>query len=178
MRLIFILPLAVFIALAAAFGWQLVSGNDPSLLPSALVGQPMPAFDLPPVEEGAAPLSSESLEGEPALVNFFASWCVPCRAEHPILLDLEESGVAPIYGIDYKDKIADGRQWLEDLGNPFTAVGSDLDGRVGIDFGVYGVPETYVVDAEGIIRHRHVGPLMAKDVEKVILPLLERLKNP
>jgi len=176
-RLIFILPVAVFVVLAAAFAWQLASGDDPSELPSARIGDAMPEFTLPPINASAQGLSSADIKGEVALVNFFASWCLPCRAEHGLLMDLARRGVVPIYGVDYKDDPEDGWKWLQDLGDPFARTGSDRDGRVAIDFGVYGVPETYVIDRDGVIRHRHVGPLTERDLEKLILPLIERLRG-
>ncbi|MFO1073001.1 MAG: DsbE family thiol:disulfide interchange protein [Geminicoccaceae bacterium] len=172
--ILFILPLALF----ALVGGFLALGltRDPATLPSALLGKPVPAFQLPPLpgrdERG---LASGDVGGQPMLVNFFASWCVPCRIEQPVLDGLRERGVV-IQGINYKDKPADAAAWLAELGDPFQHIGADRDGRVGIEFGVYGVPETYVVGKDGRIAHRFVGPLQPRDVAETILPLLEKLR--
>jgi cytochrome c biogenesis protein CcmG/thiol:disulfide interchange protein DsbE len=172
-RILYLLPVLIFIGVGIGLAVGLT--RDPSTLPSALIDRPVPAFELPAIEgmpgEG---LSSGDLEGQVSLVNVFASWCVPCRAEHPLLMGLAERGVV-INGIDYKDPADQAARWLEDLGNPFARIGADRDGRVAIDFGVYGVPETFVIDREGRIRHRHVGPLQARDLEETLLPMLERL---
>jgi cytochrome c biogenesis protein CcmG/thiol:disulfide interchange protein DsbE len=172
-RILYLLPVLIFIGVGIGLAVGLT--RDPSTLPSALIDRPVPTFELPAIEgmpgEG---LSSADLRGEVSLVNVFASWCVPCRAEHPLLMGLAERGVV-INGIDYKDPAEQAAGWLEDLGNPFARIGADRDGRVAIDFGVYGVPETFVIDREGRIRHRHVGPLQARDLEETLLPLLERL---
>ena len=170
----YFLPIALFVGTVAI----LYSGlwNNPEELPSAMIGKHVPDFDLAPIPglEGKTPgLTSAELKGRPVLVNFFASWCIPCKAEHPLLLRLKESGVAPIYGINYKDKPEDALHWLNELGNPYNAIGDDREGRVAIDWGVYGVPETYVVDASGKILYRYAGPLTSSDLEKTILPLLK-----
>jgi cytochrome c biogenesis protein CcmG/thiol:disulfide interchange protein DsbE len=174
----YFLPIALFILTVAI----LFSGlwKNPAELPSAMVGKPVPEFDLPPVsglEDKTPGLSAADLKGKPALVNFFASWCIPCKAEHPLLLRLKESGVAPVYGVNYKDKPEDALRWLNDLGNPYMRIGDDSNGRVGIDWGVYGVPETYVVDASGKILYRYAGPLTSRDLEETILPLLKGQKK-
>jgi cytochrome c biogenesis protein CcmG, thiol:disulfide interchange protein DsbE len=135
----------------------------------------VPEFQLPALEGGDG-LSSEDLKGRVSLVNVFASWCVPCRVEHPVLMRLAEEGV-PIFGINYKDPPDQAKAWLAELGDPFEKIGADRNGRVGIEWGVYGVPETFVVDAEGRIRHRHVGPIQARDLERTLLPILAEL-NP
>jgi cytochrome c biogenesis protein CcmG/thiol:disulfide interchange protein DsbE len=174
-RLLFFLPVVLFVAVG--IGLALGLTRDPSVLPSALIDKEVPAFDLPPLEGAGVPgFSSEDLRGEVSLVNVFASWCVPCRVEHPIFVRLAEQGV-PIYGINYKDQPAKARAWLDELGNPFRAIGADEDGQVAIDWGVYGVPETFVVDREGRIRHRHVGPVQARDLERVILPMVAELSE-
>jgi cytochrome c biogenesis protein CcmG/thiol:disulfide interchange protein DsbE len=174
-RTLFLLPALVFIALAWAF-WRGI-GRDPSLVPSALIDKPAPAFALPPLVAGKPGLASADLKGKPALVNVFASWCVPCRAEHPLLMRLVAAG-ATLYGIDYKDKAEDARQWLGELGDPYARLGADSTGRVAIDWGVYGVPETFVVDGAGTIRYKQVGPLDDAAVDGTILPLLKRLAQP
>jgi cytochrome c biogenesis protein CcmG/thiol:disulfide interchange protein DsbE len=172
-RLLFLVPLALFALLAVFFRIGLT--RDPSTLPSALVGKPAPEFALPPIEGRAGPgFARSDLGGRPMLVNVFASWCVPCRVEHPMLAQLAEQGVV-VHGINYKDRPEAARAWLAELGDPFTRIGADRQGRVAIDWGVYGVPETFVVDRDGNIVHRHVGPLQASDVERTIRPLLGRL---
>ncbi|MEK0084959.1 DsbE family thiol:disulfide interchange protein [Benzoatithermus flavus] len=172
--LLFIVPLVLF-ALTGVF-LAIGLSRDPSTLPSALVGKPAPTFALPPLEgRDDHGFASTDLGGRPTLVNVFASWCVPCRIEHPVISRLAEQGVA-VQGIDYKDKPEDARVWLRELGDPFQHLGADRDGRVAIEWGVYGVPETFVVDKNGRIAYRHVGPLQPRDVEEKILPLLEKLK--
>jgi cytochrome c biogenesis protein CcmG, thiol:disulfide interchange protein DsbE len=170
-RLLYLIPIIVF----AAVGIGLAVGltRDPSTLPSALVDRPVPEFELPGLEGGDG-LSSKDLRGRVTLVNVFASWCVPCRVEHPVLMRLAEEGV-PIYGINYKDPPDQAQAWLAELGNPFQKIGADRSGRVGIEWGVYGVPETFVVDAEGRIRHRHAGPIQARDLEQTLRPILAEL---
>lgn len=179
-RLLFLLPVLVFLAIAAWFAWGLLSERDPSEVPSALIDKPVPQFDLGPVPGLDVPgLSRGDLvdSQQPVLLNVFASWCVPCRAEHPVLMRLAERDGITVYGVNYKDKPADARQWLSNLGNPYARIGSDLDGRAGIQLGVYGVPETYVIGPSGTIRYKHVGPIDAKSLEKKILPLLEKLSG-
>ena len=176
-RLRYLVPVFVFVALAAALGVQLLTG-DPSNVPSALIDKPVPKFALPPVqgfEEAGGFETADLGQGEIALVNVFASWCGPCRVEHPLLMALAEAGTVPLYGINYKDKPDDAERWLGRLGNPYTLMGADLDGRTAIDWGVYGVPETFVVDGDGRIRHRHVGVLSQYDLDETILPLIEDL---
>jgi cytochrome c biogenesis protein CcmG/thiol:disulfide interchange protein DsbE len=174
-RLLFLIPVLVFAGVG--IGLALGLTRDPSILPSALIGKPVPEFDLPPLDGLDRPgLASADLEGRAVLVNVFASWCVPCRAEHPILMRLAERGV-PIYGINYKDKPDQAGAWLGELGDPFERIGADQSGRVAIDWGVYGVPETFVIDAAGRIRHKFVGPLMPQDVDKTLLPMLAELNR-
>jgi cytochrome c biogenesis protein CcmG/thiol:disulfide interchange protein DsbE len=172
-KLIFLLPAALFAVLLAAFALGL--GHDPHLLPSALLDRPAPEFALPGLYDGAAGLSRKDLEGRVTLVNFFASWCLPCREEQPALMALKERQGVVLAGIAYKDKPEDSRHFLDRFGNPYAHIGVDRSGMTGIDFGVYGVPETYVVDAAGRIRYRHVGPLTADDVRDKILPVLQRM---
>jgi cytochrome c biogenesis protein CcmG, thiol:disulfide interchange protein DsbE len=175
LRLLYLLPVAGFFGLVAAFAVGL--RHDPSLVPSPLIGKPAPTFTLPPVAGQTAGLSSRDLRGQVSLVNVFASWCVSCREEHSVLLRLEQSGIAPIEGLDYKDKPADAARWLAALGNPYTRTGADTDGRVAIDWGVYGVPETFVVDRRGIIAYKQIGPVTPAIVEGVILPIIARLRE-
>ena len=174
-RLLVILPLAASIIVGAALAWSLT--RNPREIPSALVGKPVPAFDLPAVEGRSAGLSSADLAGEVSLVNVFASWCTACREEHPLFLELKAEGSVPIHGLNYKDKPADAAGWLNTLGDPYARAGADRDGRVAIDWGVYGVPETFVVSAEGRIVHKHIGPLTRRDLDETILPLVERLRS-
>jgi cytochrome c biogenesis protein CcmG, thiol:disulfide interchange protein DsbE len=172
-RLLYLIPVVVFAAVGVGLAVGLT--RDPGTLPSALLNQPVPAFELPGLEGGDG-LSSEDLKGQVSLVNVFASWCVPCRVEHPVLMRLAEEGV-PIFGINYKDPADQARAWLAELGDPFEKIGADRNGRVGIEWGVYGVPETFVVDAQGRIRHRHVGPIQARDLERTLLPILAELNS-
>jgi cytochrome c biogenesis protein CcmG, thiol:disulfide interchange protein DsbE len=172
-RLLYLIPVIVFGAVGIGLAVGLT--RDPGTLPSALLDQPVPEFQLPALEGGDG-LSSEDLKGRVSLVNVFASWCVPCRVEQPVLMRLAEEGV-PIFGINYKDPPDQAKAWLAELGDPFEKIGADRNGRVGIEWGVYGVPETFVVDAEGRIRHRHVGPIQARDLERTLLPILAEL-NP
>ncbi len=175
-RLLFVLPLVLFAVLAAYFyaGLQ----RDPSEIPSALIDRPVPAFELPPVAGVAKPgLSAKTLTGEVSLVNVFASWCPPCRVEHPLLVRLSREGDVPIYGLNYKDKAEDARRWLAELGNPYRAIGWDFENRVAIDFGVYGAPETFVIDRKGTIRYRHVGAITPDVLERTLMPLVEKLRR-
>jgi cytochrome c biogenesis protein CcmG/thiol:disulfide interchange protein DsbE len=173
-RWIFILPVAVFAAMAAAFYVGL--GTDSTLLPSALIDEPAPQFALPPLPGQQDGFSSADLKGHVSLVNTFASWCGPCRLEHPLLNKLASLKRVPIYGINYKDPPDAATKWIEALGNPYTRIGAD-NGRVGIDWGVYGVPETFVVDRTGRIRYKHVGPLTQTVIDRTILPLVAQLEK-
>jgi len=175
-RLLFLLPVAVFLVVAGYFAWALRPGHDPRLLPSALLDKEAPAFELASLFGGGA-LSRDALKGQPVVVNFFASWCAPCRIEHPLLMRLAKQENIPLYGIAYKDKPEDTARFLAQLGDPYRAVGLDRDGRAGLDFGAYGVPETYVIDRAGHIRKRFVGPLSAQAVERELLPLLRQLNG-
>jgi cytochrome c biogenesis protein CcmG/thiol:disulfide interchange protein DsbE len=170
-----LIPFAIFIILAGflAVGLKL----NPREVPSPLIGKPAPAFTLPLLSDSAKTLSPADLRGQVWLLNVWASWCASCRQEHEILLDLARRGVAPVYGLDYKDQPDAARAWLARLGNPYTAVIVDAEGRTGIDYGVYGVPETYVIDKQGVIRHKHTGPLTAQSVKEKILPLIGELQR-
>ena len=174
-RLLFILVPAAFALLAAVLAWQLQTGS-PDKIPSALIDKSIPQFDLPPLPGWGIGLASAEIEsGGVSLVNVFASWCGPCRIEHPLLMDIAAQDVLPIWGLNYKDQPKDATRWLNQLGDPYTRIGSDLSGRVGIDWGVYGVPETFVVDAEGRIVYKHIGVLTRIDWDEKILPLIESL---
>jgi cytochrome c biogenesis protein CcmG/thiol:disulfide interchange protein DsbE len=172
-RVLFLLPLLVFMVLAGYFALALRPDRNPQELPSAMIGKEAPAFTLAGLQGDG--IARDSLKGRPILINFFASWCVPCRVEHPLLMRLAEQEHVPIYGIDYKDKPEDARRLLAQFGDPYRGVGLDADGRVGLNFGVYGVPETYLIDAGGTIRKRFVGPLTANQVDNELLPLLRSL---
>ena len=175
-RALFFLPLALFAILATYLGYGLT--RDPQLVPSALIDRPVPAFDLPAVAGVQRPgLATATLKGEVSLVNVFASWCPPCRIEHPILMRLSREGDVPIYGINYKDKAEDATRWLRELGNPYRAIGWDFENRVAVDWGVYGAPETFVVDKSGTIRYRHVGAITPDILDKTLLPLVRELRN-
>lgn len=171
------IPLGIFICVAALFAVPLLQGKDPAILPSAMIGKPMPAFTLP-AAVGKKPLTAAVMleDNKPFLVNFFASWCVTCKDEQRVLENFSRQTGIPVYGIDYKDTQKDVAAWLERHGNPFRATGFDAEGRVAIDFGVYGVPETFLIDGDGVIRYKHVGALRREDMETVFAPLLEKLK--
>lgn len=173
-KLAALLPLLVFLGLAVAMAWSLT--RNPDRLPSALIGSPVPEFALPPVKGRTLGLSSADLQGHVSLVNVFASWCVPCRAEHPILLRLSEQGSVPIYGINYKDRPDDAERWLNALGDPYDRTGADLDGRVAIDWGVYGIPETFIIDRNGTIAYKHIGPFTKAIMDETIVPLVRKLQ--
>jgi cytochrome c biogenesis protein CcmG/thiol:disulfide interchange protein DsbE len=174
-RLIYAAPAIGFAGLAALFASRL--GVDPSRVPSNLIGQPVPVFSLPPVLGRTLGLKSRDLHGEVSLVNVFASWCVACREEHPLLLRLASDRSVPIHGLNYKDHPEDAARWLNTMGDPYTRTGADRDGRVAIDWGVYGVPETFVVGADGIIVYKHIGPLTEEALKGTILPLVARLRE-
>ncbi len=174
-RLLLLLPLAVFLILGGYFALGLT--RDPSKLPSMLIDKPAPTFSLPGLTEGEPGLSNADLTGKVRLLNVFASWCAPCRVEHPLLMRLAREEGVTIHAINYKDKPEAAKAFLDQMGNPFTAIGADKDGRVAIDFGVYGVPETYVIDKDGRVRYRHVGPLMPFDLEEKILPMIRELSK-
>ncbi len=169
------LPLTVAAALAIVLAWGLT--QDPSNLPSTLIGKVVPEFDLPPVQGRSLGLSSDDLKGEVSLVNVFASWCVACREEHPLFMKLAAQGTVPLHGLNYKDQPDDAAQWLDNLGDPYTRTGADISGHVAIDWGVYGVPETFVVDADGLIAYKHIGPVNEEVLAKTILPLVESLRQ-
>ena len=173
-RLLFILPVLGFVVLLGVFFAGL--GRDPRALPSAFIGKPLPAFTTAPVRPGDQGLANTDFErGEPVLLNVFASWCGPCRVEHPVLMRLRQQGVA-IHGLDWKDEAVDGARWLSDHGDPYQRAGNDRTGRTGIDLGVSGVPETFVVDRTGHVRYRHVGAVTPQVWAETIAPLMARLR--
>lgn len=171
----YLLPLGVFVALVALLGVGL--SLNPREVPSPLVGKPLPQFSLAQLRDPQQSLSSSDLGGRPALLNAWATWCVECRREHPLLVDIARAGAVPVYGLNYKDQRADALQWLQRLGDPYVASGFDGDGRVGLDLGVYGLPETFLVDADGTIVHKHIGPLSQEIWERDFVPVIERLEG-
>ncbi|MBI2286986.1 MAG: DsbE family thiol:disulfide interchange protein [Nitrosomonadales bacterium] len=170
----FLWPLIGFVVLVAllAIGLNL----NPREVPSPLVGKAAPAFTLPQLHEPSRQFSPQDMKGKVWLFNVWASWCTACENEHPVFLELSRRNLVPIYGMDYKDKREDGEAWLRKHGNPYTLVVSDAEGRVGIDYGVYGVPETYVIDKQGVIQHKHIGAVTPKILDETILPLVKELQ--
>jgi len=171
----FAIPIAIFVALVALLGVGLKL--DPREVPSPLIGKPAPHFELPQLRETTKTFTERDMRGKVWMLNVWASWCVSCRAEHPVLLDLAASGTVPIYGLNYKDKREDGLAWLKGMGDPYTLSIYDFDGRVGIDYGVYAVPETYVIDKAGVIRYKRIGPLTPQIVKEKVLPLVRELER-
>ena len=170
-----IIPLIIF-AVIAGFLYVGLS-RDPRELPSPLVGKPAPAFALMQLHAPDKKLSTADMKGQVWLLNVWASWCVSCRVEHPLLVQLAQSNVVPVIGLNYKDKVPEGLAWLTQNGDPYKMSVVDADGRVGIDWGVYGVPETFVVDKSGVIRYKHIGPVTAEALQKTILPLVRELQK-
>ena len=174
-RLFVLLPLLVFLGLAGLFLSQLLSGRDVAEIPSALIGLPAPRTNLPPLEGVNLPgLDSKSFVGKVTLVNVFASWCAPCREEHPVLLGLSQDKRFTLAALNYKDQPENARRFLGDLGNPYHAIGVDPAGRAAIDWGVYGVPETFVIGKDGKIAYKHVGPLTPESARDLLLPQIEK----
>ena len=170
----FILPLLLFVVLLV-FLWVGLS-LDPREVPSPLIGKAAPAFRLARLDDPAKSVADGDLRGQVWLLNVWASWCVSCMEEHPVLVQLSKEGVVPIYGLNYKDNRPAAQAWLTRNGNPYTLSVSDPEGKVGIDYGVYGVPETYVIDKSGVIRFKQIGPVTGKVLSERILPLVKRLQ--
>ena len=170
----YIIPLVIFILLVIflSIGLQ----KDPKLVPSPLVGKPAPAFELPVLGSPNQTISQQQMLGKVWLLNVWASWCVACRTEHPLMNRLAEKNVVEIIGLNYKDPPANAQRWLKHLGNPYKASAMDQAGRVGIDWGVYGVPETFVIDKQGIIRYKQIGPVTESILQETIIPLVQQLK--
>ena len=171
----FILPLVVF-AIIAAFLYSGL-GRDPREVPSPLIGKAAPEFTLPTLQSNGEPFSTSQMNGKVWLLNIWATWCAACRVEHPLLVELARSQRVEIIGLNYKDDNALARQWLTDLGDPYVTTAVDADGRVGIDWWFYGAPETFVIDKNGVVRHKHIGPVSPKDLTETILPLVEELQG-
>jgi DsbE subfamily thiol:disulfide oxidoreductase len=173
----YIVPLLAFAILAGFFIWRLhlvEEGVAPNLIPSVMVDKPAPVFDLPPLLAGERGFKTADLRGKVTLVNIFASWCVPCRTEHPMLPRIAKAGIV-LVGINYKDRPEDAKAWLAEMGNPYRTVAVDASGRTGIDFGVYGVPESYLIDKQGVIRFKWTGPLSPEIINNQLIPLAEKL---
>ena len=171
----YLVPLGIFIALVLMLGVGL--SLNPREVPSPLIGKPAPAFTLPYLEQPARSFSPAEVKGKVWVLNVWASWCAPCREEHPVMTSLARSGLAPVYGLNYKDRPDDAVAWLKRYGDPYQASVSDIDGRVGIDYGVYGVPETYVIDKQGVIRYKRIGPVTPDVIKDKIAPLIAELNR-
>lgn len=172
----YLIPLLVFFILVALFVVGL--NHDPRLVPSPLIDKPVPAFKLPVLENPDISLTSDDIKGEVVLINVWASWCVACRYEHELLVELSRSNVVKIYGLNYKDSREEALAWLQEHGDPYFTTLFDITGKTGIDLGVYGVPETYVLDRNGIIRYKQIGPITEDLLKEKLLPLIEQLKKP
>ncbi|MEO5660018.1 MAG: DsbE family thiol:disulfide interchange protein [Polaromonas sp.] len=171
----FLLPLAVFLTLVLFLGVGL--RLNPREIPSPFIGKPAPAFKLAQLHEPGKTISPQDMVGQVWLLNVYASWCVACRQEHPVLMNFAKQGVVPLLGLNYKDGTENGATWLRQFGNPYSVSGVDADGRVGIDYGVYGVPETFVIDKKGVIRMKHIGPVTPEVITEKLLPLINELNR-
>jgi cytochrome c biogenesis protein CcmG, thiol:disulfide interchange protein DsbE len=171
----FLIPLGIFVVLVIFLGRGL--SLDPKEIPSPLIDKPAPVFSLSQLDKPAQMIGTEQLRGQVWILNVWASWCVACRDEHPVLVEFSKTGAVPIYGLNYKDKREPALNWLQQLGNPYTASIFDEKGRVGIDFGVYGVPETFVIDKQGVIRYKKTGPVTQETIQTKILPLVKKLQG-
>ena len=171
----FLLPLGLFAVLVVFLGIGLTL--NPREVPSPLIDKPVPAFRLAQLEQPGLEFSQRDMLGQVWLLNVWASWCVSCRDEHPMLVELARKRIVPVVGLNYKDKPPEAKAWLKQFGDPYVLSVSDVEGRVGIDFGVYGVPETFVIDRTGVIRYKQIGPLTPESLEKHILPLVRRLQK-
>ena len=169
----YLIPLGIFAILIGFLAMGL--GLKPREIPSPLINKPAPAFSLPLLDDPQQKLSAQDLRGKVWILNVWASWCVACRIEHPLLVEFSKTATVPLYGLNYKDKRDDAMRWLANFGNPYTRSLSDTEGLVGIDFGVYGVPETFIIDKEGVIRFKQIGPVTPEVLRDDILPLLKKL---
>lgn len=168
-------PLGIFLILVAFLGIGLTL--NPREVPSPLVGKAAPAFELPRLHEPSKNFSPAEMKGRVWMLNVWASWCVSCRDEHPVLVELAKTKLVPLYGLNYKDPRDDALRWLKQFGDPYDMSVADIDGRIGIEYGVYGVPETYVIDKAGVIRYKHIGPINRESVQKTLLPLIAELNR-
>jgi cytochrome c biogenesis protein CcmG, thiol:disulfide interchange protein DsbE len=171
----FILPLGVFVVIVLFLGVGL--RLNPREIPSPFIGKPAPTFKLTQLNEPGKMISNQDMAGQVWLLNVWASWCVSCRQEHPVLVEFSKTGAAPVIGLNYKDGREDGMGWLQQFGNPYVTSAFDRDGRVGIDYGVYGVPETFVIDKRGVIRMKFTGPLTRETIAEKLLPLIKELNR-
>ena len=181
MKARYLLPIGIFLLMVAAFGlvlYQIGQGRDIKEVPSPLIGKAVPQFELPQLLKPEQVFNSEQLKGRVSLVNIWASWCVSCRYEHELLMTMSRNPDLSIVGINYKDERTDALKWLRDWGNPYTDIVYDYDGRAAIDWGVYGTPESFLIDQQGIIRHKITGPISEEDLRSEILPLVEELVRP
>src|SRR5687767_5328853 len=169
----YIVPLALFLGLAAFFAVGLM--RDPRMVPSPLIDKPAPSFRLEQLHEPARAFTPEDMKGKVWLLNVWASWCASCRIEHPLLVDMARSKMVTIVGLNYKDKRDDAKAWLGKFGDPYAVSAWDIEGRVGIDYGVYGAPETFLIDKQGVIRYKQIGPITPEALEKQIVPLIRKL---
>jgi len=175
MNRLLLLPLILFVVLA---GFLLIGlFRDPHEIPSPLINRSAPDFQLPQLQQASATFSAKDMRGEVWLLNFWGTWCVACREEHPLLVQYAKTGVVPIYGVDYKDQRAAALQWLDEFGNPYTLTAFDVDGRISIDYGVYGAPESYLIDRNGVIRFKQIGPITEDVWQNKILPLVKELNQ-
>ncbi|QJR10909.1 Thiol:disulfide interchange protein DsbE [Usitatibacter rugosus] len=170
----FVVPFVLFLVLAGFFAVGLQ--RDPREIPSPFIDKPAPAFKLEQLHDAAKPFTPEDMKGRVWMLNVWASWCVSCRVEHPLLVEMSKRNIVPIVGLNYKDQRDAGMQWLTRFGNPYVLSAYDFDGRVGIDYGVYGVPETFVIDKMGVVRYKQIGPITPEALEGKILPLLKKLQ--
>jgi cytochrome c biogenesis protein CcmG/thiol:disulfide interchange protein DsbE len=175
MNKLLLVPLALFIGLVIFLFVGL--SRDPHEVPSPLINKPAPSFQLPQLSEPAKTISAQDMRGKVWLVNFWGTWCIACREEHPMLVEYARTGLIPIYGVDYKDDRAVAKRWLEEFGNPYADVAFDAEGRTSIDYGVYGAPETFLIDKNGVIRFKQIGPLTPEVWEKQIVPLARQLNQ-
>jgi cytochrome c biogenesis protein CcmG/thiol:disulfide interchange protein DsbE len=169
----YIIPLGVFLALAIFFAVGLT--RDPRTVPSPFIDKPAPMFRVEQLHEPKLAFTPDEMKGKVWMLNVWASWCASCRIEHPLLVDMARKRIVPIVGLNYKDQREDAKAWLNKFGNPYELSAWDIDGRVGLDFGVYGAPETFLIDKQGVIRHKQIGPITPDDLEKTILPLIRKL---
>ena len=174
-RLGYLVPALAFVGLLVLLAIGLT--RDPTIVPSPLIGKSAPQFALPPLPGRNDGLSNADLANKISLVNVFASWCLACRDEHPLFMEMQARGILPIQGINYKDRPEDAERWLAQLGDPYTRIGADRDGRASIEWGVYGVPESFLVDGEGRIVYKHIGAVTPEALEEIILPLVEQLQQ-
>jgi cytochrome c biogenesis protein CcmG/thiol:disulfide interchange protein DsbE len=173
----FALPLVIFVLMVGLLGYGLRPGYDPKEIPSPLIDKAAPAFSLSMLDAPSRQLSTADMVGQVWVLNVWASWCVSCRAEHPVITALANKNLVSVIGLNYKDEPDEATRWLEQFGNPYTASVMDRDGRVGIDWGVYGVPETFIIGADGMIKYKHIGPVTHESLEQKILPILKELMS-